>query len=46
MASGVGEPEQWKRYDSEFHHALISNCGSQVLIETHAQFSTDISVIG
>jgi GntR family carbon starvation induced transcriptional regulator len=36
MASGVGEPEQWKRYDSEFHQALISNCGSQVLIETHA----------
>jgi GntR family carbon starvation induced transcriptional regulator len=36
MASGVGEPEQWKRYDSEFHQALISNCGSQVLIEAHA----------
>jgi GntR family carbon starvation induced transcriptional regulator len=36
MASGVGEPEQWKRYDSEFHQALISNCGSHVLMETHA----------
>jgi len=36
MASGVGEPEQWKRYDSEFHQALISNCGSRVLMETHA----------
>jgi DNA-binding GntR family transcriptional regulator len=36
MASGVGEPEQWKRYDSEFHQALISNCGSRVLIEAHA----------
>jgi GntR family carbon starvation induced transcriptional regulator len=35
MASGVGEPEQWKRYDSEFHQALISNCGSRVLMETH-----------
>jgi GntR family transcriptional regulator, carbon starvation induced regulator len=36
MASGVGEPEQWKRYDSELHQALISNCGSHVLMETHA----------
>jgi DNA-binding GntR family transcriptional regulator len=35
MASGVAEPEQWKRYDSEFHQALISNCGSQVLMEMH-----------
>lgn len=26
----------WKRYDWEFHHALISACGSQVLMETHA----------
>lgn len=30
------EPELWKRYDWEFHHALISACGSQVLLETHA----------
>jgi GntR family transcriptional regulator, carbon starvation induced regulator len=36
MESGVGEPEQWKRYDSEFHQALISNCGSRVLMESHA----------
>jgi DNA-binding GntR family transcriptional regulator len=28
--------ETWKRYDSEFHHALISACGSQVLLDTHA----------
>ena len=26
----------WKRYDWEFHQALISACGSQVLMETHA----------
>ena len=26
----------WKRYDREFHHALIRACGSQVLLETHA----------
>lgn len=30
------DPEQWKRYDWEFHHALISACGSQVLLDTHA----------
>jgi DNA-binding GntR family transcriptional regulator len=30
------DPELWKRYDWEFHHALISACGSQVLLETHA----------
>ena len=28
--------ETWKRYDSEFHHALISACGSRVLLDTHA----------
>jgi GntR family carbon starvation induced transcriptional regulator len=36
MSSSIGEPEQWKRYDGEFHQALISNCGSRTLIETHA----------
>jgi GntR family carbon starvation induced transcriptional regulator len=36
MESGIGELEQWKRYDSEFHQALMSNCGSRVLMETHA----------
>jgi DNA-binding GntR family transcriptional regulator len=28
--------EVWKRYDWEFHHALIAACGSHVLLETHA----------
>ena len=28
--------ETWKRYDWEFHHALISSCGSDVLLATHA----------
>jgi len=28
--------QMWKRYDWEFHHALISACGSAVLLETHA----------
>jgi GntR family transcriptional regulator, carbon starvation induced regulator len=36
MASGLGELEKWKRYDSEFHQALISNCGSRVLMQTHS----------
>ena len=36
MESRIGEPEQWKRYDGEFHQALISNCGSRVLMDAHA----------
>ncbi len=36
MGSNIGEPDQWKRYDSEFHRELISNCGSRALMETHA----------
>jgi len=30
------EAEIWKRYDWEFHHALISACGSNALLESHA----------
>jgi DNA-binding GntR family transcriptional regulator len=30
------DTETWKRYDWEFHHALISDCGSNALLETHA----------
>jgi DNA-binding GntR family transcriptional regulator len=37
MARGeLDQTETWKRYDSEFHQALISACGSRVLMETHA----------
>ena len=37
MATGDrSDAETWKRYDWEFHHALISACGSQVLLDTHA----------
>jgi DNA-binding GntR family transcriptional regulator len=28
--------EQWKRYDWEFHQALIAACGSKVLLDAHA----------
>jgi DNA-binding GntR family transcriptional regulator len=36
MEAGIGRLEQWKRYDGEFHQALISNCGSRVLTDTQA----------
>jgi DNA-binding GntR family transcriptional regulator len=37
MAAGDrADAQTWKRYDWEFHHALISACGSQVLLDTHA----------
>jgi DNA-binding GntR family transcriptional regulator len=29
-------PELWKQCDWDFHHALISACGSDVLLSTHA----------
>ena len=37
MAKGDrSETELWKQYDWQFHQALISACGSKMLIETHA----------
>lgn len=37
MAEGDrSETEYWKRCDWEFHQALISACGSKMLVETHA----------
>lgn len=36
MKSQIGVLEQWKQYDSEFHQALISNCGSATLMEAHS----------
>lgn len=32
----LAQTEAWKRYDFEFHHALVSACGSQALLATHA----------
>ncbi|RWX81196.1 GntR family transcriptional regulator [Neorhizobium lilium] len=32
----TSQAENWKRYDWEFHQALISACGSKLLMETHA----------
>jgi len=31
-----GATPLWKRYDWEFHHALLSACGSKALLETHS----------
>jgi DNA-binding GntR family transcriptional regulator len=36
IAGDRSEPEIWKRCDWQFHHALISACGSKVLLDTHA----------
>ena len=36
LASGNRDQELWKRCDWDFHHALISACGSDVLLDTHA----------
>jgi len=37
MATGDrSAAELWKRYDREFHRALVSACASDVLLETHA----------
>ena len=36
LASGNRDQELWKRCDWDFHHALISACGSDVLLNTHA----------
>jgi DNA-binding GntR family transcriptional regulator len=36
IAGQRGNADSWKRYDWEFHHALISACGSAALLETHA----------
>lgn len=36
LAGDRAQTETWKRYDWEFHHALISNCGSKALLEAHS----------
>lgn len=36
LGSDRQDTETWKRYDSEFHQALISACGSRELMEAHA----------
>lgn len=36
LAGDRTQTETWKRYDWEFHHALISCCGSKALLDAHA----------
>ena len=36
IAGRRDEAPAWKRYDSEFHQALISACGSRTLMQAHA----------
>lgn len=36
MSSKKANHQLWKRYDGEFHQALISSCGSRALMEAHA----------
>ena len=36
LAGDHSGSEAWKRYDAAFHNALISACGSKVLLDTHA----------
>ncbi|HET7413926.1 MAG TPA: GntR family transcriptional regulator [Pararhizobium sp.] len=36
IAGDASVKETWKRYDWEFHQAMIKACGSQSLIEIHA----------
>ena len=36
IAGRRDEAPAWKRYDGEFHQALISACGSRELMEAHA----------
>jgi DNA-binding GntR family transcriptional regulator len=37
LAGGRTGAETWKRYDWEFHHALIAACGSTTLLAAHAR---------
>jgi DNA-binding GntR family transcriptional regulator len=40
IAGASSEMETWKRYDWEFHHALISACGSRALLDVHGSIFT------
>lgn len=36
LAGDRSTPDLWKRYDWEFHHVLISACGSKAHLEAHS----------
>jgi DNA-binding GntR family transcriptional regulator len=35
LAGVEADPVEWKRYDWEFHHSLVSACGSAELLDIH-----------
>jgi DNA-binding GntR family transcriptional regulator len=37
LAGDASQTQSWKRYDWEFHQALVSACGSKALLELHAR---------
>ena len=37
QSGSTSQTQQWKRYDWEFHQALVSACGSRVLMEVHSR---------
>ncbi len=37
QSGNTSQTQQWKRYDWEFHQALVSACGSRVLMEVHSR---------
>lgn len=37
LAGDASRTQQWKRYDWEFHQALVSACGSRALLELHSR---------
>jgi len=37
LAGDTSQTQQWKRYDWEFHQALVSACGSRSLLELHSR---------
>ncbi|AMJ60278.1 GntR family transcriptional regulator [Bosea sp. PAMC 26642] len=36
LSGDVSRTQQWKRYDWEFHQALVSACGSKALLHLHS----------
>lgn len=36
LSGEAADPAEWKRYDWEFHHSLVSACGSAELLDIHA----------
>ena len=37
LSGDTSQTQQWKRYDWEFHQALVSACGSTALLELHSR---------